>query len=65
MLFETLSVHIAPPTTVICGGTVIPVSVCLSVCLSVCVCAGYLKKLLTDLNQILWNGALRTIGSID
>ena len=36
-----------------------PVSVCLSVCLSVSKLAGYLKKLLTDLNQISWNGDLR------
>ena len=28
--------------------------VCLSVCLSVCLCAGYLKKLWTDLVETWW-----------
>jgi len=36
------------------GGTVI-LHVCLLACLSVVSYAGYLKMLLTDLNQILWN----------
>ena len=30
----------------------------LSVCLSVCLCAGYLKKLLSDLDEILWRGSV-------
>ena len=34
------------------GGYFLPLSVCLSVCL----CAGYLKKLWTDPDEILWTG---------
>jgi len=30
----------------------------LSVCLSVCLCAGYLKKLWTDSDEILWTGSV-------
>ena len=29
-----------------------------SVCLSFCLCAGYLKKLWTDSDEILWTGSL-------
>ena len=30
----------------------------LSVCLSVCLCVGYLKKLWTDPDEILWTGSV-------
>ena len=40
-----------------CGDNVIPItpSVCLSVSVCICLCTRYLKKLLTNLNQIMWN----------
>ena len=38
------------------GGYVFTLFLSLFVCLSICLCAGYLKKLWTDQDEILWTG---------